>query len=118
MEKTLKFKAVKHEGEMPKEYEVTYRFGGWFGASGQPYIECEYEGVHHLRLTTSIGQLPKENWTFMIFHASMYWLVLPLLNAGIVKITYKTEHHPMNCQKNCLLVEVAEGYYTKKEDQK
>ncbi len=117
MEKTLKFKAVDYEGEMPKEYEVTYHFGCWFNQTGHPYIWCEYEGMDDLRLTYNCGQLPEENWTFMYFHAPMYWLVLPLLNAGIVKITRKTQYRPENCQKNCLLVEVAEGYYTKKEDQ-
>lgn len=116
MEKNLKFKAVCYEGEMPKEYEVTYHFGGWH-VGGHPYIWCEYEGMDHLRLTYNICPLPEEHWTFMMFHAPMYWLVLPLLSAGIVKITYNTQYRPENCQKNLILVEVADGYYTKKEDQ-
>ena len=116
MEKILKLKAVCYEGEMPKEYEVTYHFGEQH-EYGHPFIWCEYEGEDFFRLTSSKGQLPEEHWTFMAFHAAAYWLVLPLLSDGIVKITRETQLHPKNSDSNKILVEVAEGYYTKKEGQ-
>lgn len=116
MEKTLKLKAVCYEGEMPKEYEVTYHFGVWYKDGGCPYIWCEYEGHEAMGLTWNYGSLPKESWTAMPFCAFDYWLVLPLLSAGIVKITHETQWHCREWPNTHIVVEVADGYYTKKKD--
>ena len=118
MEKTVKLISKKYdENNVCKEVEVTYHFDRFRETHGT-CIWCEYEGMEGLRLSHNNGRLENLAWTFMYFHASMYWLVLPLLMAGVVKINYKTSYSSENHYKNQILVELAEEYVVRPENDK
>lgn len=110
MDKKITLTAKRYDENGCTEFEVTYHFDS-FRETGNAFIWCEYEGEEFLRLTQSNGKLPNPAWTYMIFHHPMYWLVTPLLYAGIIKITpkisyYRDKQHYLNQ----VLVEVSKEY--------
>lgn len=99
--------------EHDKKYEVTYHLDS-FKQTGTAFIWVEYEGEEFLRLTVNYEDLPNKNWAYFYFHTPMYWLVLPLLNEGIVRMNCQTHCHTISTQlnfKNVILGEVDEKYF-------
>ena len=110
MKKTITLTAKKYDENGCTEFEVTYHFDT-FRETGGAFIWCEYKGEEFLRLTMNVGELPNPAWAYIIFHDPMYWLVVPLLYAGVIKINSETSFHP-NKQRylNMILVELSEEY--------
>ena len=115
MEKKITLTAKRYDENGCKEFEVTYHFDT-FCDTGGAFIWCEYEEYEFLRLTQNNGELPNPAWTYMIFHDPMYWLVTPLLYAGVIRMNTKTSFYPgKKYQLNQILVEVSEEYLVNKK---
>ena len=109
VEKIFTATAKKYDDNGLQEVEVTYHFDT-IQETGGAFIWCEYEDVKFMRLTQNNGELPNKAWTYMLFHYAMYWLVTPLLYAGVIRMNFETSLHPNKAPRNLILVEVAEEY--------
>ena len=111
--KTKPLKRIAKDFNTGKEYEVTY-YLDYFEQTGNYCILTDYED---LRLSVNMEKLPNNSWSYFYFHHSMYWLVLPLLNEGIIKMTPDTWVYTVRKIRqsinltNYILCEIDEKYF-------